>query len=439
MTPQDHSPNDPQREDPTPRPEGAPARPEEPTRPPTSEAPEPEPRAGSTGGGGPQPPRRLTRSREDRVIGGLCAGVARYFGVDPLIMRIAAVALVFVGGVGPLLYLAGLLLVPDEATGPVADTTTTRGRLLTALGVIALVAAGAVILSGAALFLAELLVPLAVLAFVGLAVWWIASGEGLGGSTGDILRRMALGLAVLAVCGVIAAGGFWAAAAGGGTVAAALVIAAGVALVVGAFVGRARWLVLPALALALPVAFVSAAGIELDGGYGEREYRPGSAMEVRDRYEVGAGRLVIDLRNAALPAGDRALELDVGMGEAVLVVPENVCVATRARIGMGAVEVFDRENEGVDLDWEDRRRAAVGTTRLLVDADIGLGALQVSHRDLDGFGDDHRFDDDDRGFGDDDDGDDDDEDADGDDAEDAGNGACTEASTAGDEALARRR
>ena len=42
--------------------------------------------------------RRLTRSRTDRVIGGVAGGMGRYFNVDPIFFRIGAVALAFVGG-----------------------------------------------------------------------------------------------------------------------------------------------------------------------------------------------------------------------------------------------------------------------------------------------------------------------------------------------------
>ena len=58
---------------------------------------------------------------------------------------------------------------------------------------------------------------------------------------------------------------------------AGLVIAIGAALIVSAFVGGgARWLVLPALIVAIPLGFVAAAGIDVDGGVGDRDYRPTS-------------------------------------------------------------------------------------------------------------------------------------------------------------------
>jgi len=58
----------------------------------------------------------LRRPFEDRMLTGVSAGLARYFGVDPTIVRIAFVVLTLVGGAGIPLYLAGLLLIPDEGS-----------------------------------------------------------------------------------------------------------------------------------------------------------------------------------------------------------------------------------------------------------------------------------------------------------------------------------
>lgn len=48
------------------------------------------------------------------MITGVAAGLGEYFGIDVTLVRIAFVAMVFVGGAGIPLYLAGLLLIPDE-------------------------------------------------------------------------------------------------------------------------------------------------------------------------------------------------------------------------------------------------------------------------------------------------------------------------------------
>src|ERR1700727_2819686 len=65
----------------------------------------------------PAPERALLRrSYTDRMLGGVAGGLANYFAVDPMIVRIAFVVLTVVGGAGIPLYLAGLLLIPDEGS-----------------------------------------------------------------------------------------------------------------------------------------------------------------------------------------------------------------------------------------------------------------------------------------------------------------------------------
>jgi hypothetical protein len=139
------------------------------------------------------------------------------------------------------------------------------------------------------------------------------------------------------------------------------------------------------MTLALSAGAVSAAGIDLDGGVGERDYRPASALDLREEYELGMGELIVDLRQTDLPAGDVPLAIDLGIGEARVIVPEDVCVATDAQVGIGEARTFDRRNDGVDVDVDDLPQASADTTRLLVKADVGIGALRIgqSGTDLD--------------------------------------------------------
>jgi phage shock protein PspC (stress-responsive transcriptional regulator) len=335
---------------------------------------------------GPHRPaaRRLYKSSDDRMIAGVCGGLADYFGIDPVIVRVVAVALVFAGGAGLLAYVAAWLLVPEQGAGPDEGP----GRTATIAGVIALVVAVCVLLplwNGP--FGGHWSGPFVGLVFIGLAglgVWYLASGEQPGaGGVRDILRRAGFGLALLAVCGILAVGGAWATAAGGGTVVAVVIVVLGVWLVASAFIGGARWLILPALALALPAGVVSAADLDVRGGIGERQYHPLGAAQVRDTYRLGVGQLIVDLRDAKLPAGDRRVHIDLGVGQAVLVVPRDACVATAARIGAGQVSVFDRSSEGVDVNWQDERTAPARTARIVVDGDVGVGQLAVTYQDAD--------------------------------------------------------
>ena len=366
-------------------PEPEPGGPEDPThRLPPTEAEGPQaPAAGASGGEAGSGERRIRRSRQDRVIGGVCGGLGRYFNTDPIFFRIGFIALAFLGGAGLLLYLAALLLMPAEDSGAAVVTPAGEGRnrALVIAGVVVILLFAWPFLLGGGLLAAGLLIPLAVLVGAGVLVWWLVSGEGPSGEPKDIARRAALGVGILILCGVVALAGAFATAAGPDWLVAVLVIAAGAAIVAGAFLKPIRWLVLPAVALALAAGTVSAAGIDLDGGVGDRDYLPTSSADLEDRYELGMGELTLDLRDTQLPSGDVPLEVDLGMGEARLIVPEDVCVATTADVGMGNVSFFGRNNEGIDVDFDARPDADGDTTRIVLDAEIGLGELRVSHDD----------------------------------------------------------
>ena len=66
-----------------------------------------------------------------------------------------------------------------------------------------------------------------------------------------------------------------------------------------------------------------------------------------------------------------------------LIVPDDVCVITKARIGAGYVGALEREAEGIDVNWENAPTAPRGVPRLVVDGDVGLGALLISDRPVD--------------------------------------------------------
>ena len=328
----------------------------------------------------PPSPKRFERSSTDRLIGGVCGGLGRYFAIDPTLVRIGMVALALLGGTGLIVYAAALILVPSDGEVAAGPNDTRDRAIAVALAIFLTIVGFSLGLFGLSFGIGGAIFPIAFLCVAGLAMWWLVSGERPSGSAGDIARRAGLGVALLLGCFALAVGSFLASGFGGGVVVAGLVIAAGAALVAAAVVGGARWLVLPALAIALPLAFVSAAGIDLDGGFGDRHVRPGTLAEVKDSYRIGAGELVIDLRDVKLAPGDRRLKVGVGTGHALVLVGDDVCVASTASVGMGGVSVFDRDGGGIDVDWNDPRRAPAGTPRLVVDGDIGLGLLEVRHR-----------------------------------------------------------
>jgi len=73
---------------------------------------------------GPRAGTRLQRPRGGRVLGGVCAAVARSLGVEPVLVRVAAVVLTMLtGGSALLAYLLAWVLIPQEEAGTVGPHT----------------------------------------------------------------------------------------------------------------------------------------------------------------------------------------------------------------------------------------------------------------------------------------------------------------------------
>ncbi|MCX7904447.1 MAG: PspC domain-containing protein [Caloramator sp.] len=58
--------------------------------------------------------KRLYRSRTDRMIAGVCGGIAKYFDMDPTIVRLLWVLIVMLGGSGILAYIICWIVIPEE-------------------------------------------------------------------------------------------------------------------------------------------------------------------------------------------------------------------------------------------------------------------------------------------------------------------------------------
>lgn len=99
--------------------------------------------------------QKLYRSRNNKVFAGVCGGLAEYFDVDPVIIRIIFVLLFIFGGSGFLLYIAAIFIVPKRPYEPVEQQSSTTsaaaephsdkarnwfGAILVTVGVIILLA-----------------------------------------------------------------------------------------------------------------------------------------------------------------------------------------------------------------------------------------------------------------------------------------------------------
>ena len=273
-------------------------------------------------------PRRLLRSRRDRVIAGVSGGLGSYFDIDPVIVRIAFAVSILFGGLGVIAYLAAWLFVPaDDGSGVPAPPQRGRG-FIRALAIVALVVAGL------------------------------------------------LGFGVVVAAAALVAG------IGYGFIVTATIVLIGLALIATSFRGGARWLIVPALALSIGVAAAAATDLDLDGGIGEREYRPTSAAAIPDDgYELGVGRLLVDLRDIDW-SDERVLRLDVrvGAGEVVVATPPDVCIEAEAHVGAGELLLAGQRADGLDVD-STVATGSMATPRLVLDADADIGHIVAINAD----------------------------------------------------------
>lgn len=146
----------------------------------------------------------------------------------------------------------------------------------------------------------------------------------------------------------------------------------GVGLLVGAFVGRARWLIVVGLLLlplvvvgtvlrGLPIGFMFDARTPGNQLIGERLEEPRTLDELADGYSVGAGRLDVDITGLDLtglePTDDVVTRLQMGAGEINVTVPDDVNVELRSSIGGGEIEFFERSRAGLAVDLNATREA----------------------------------------------------------------------------------
>jgi phage shock protein PspC (stress-responsive transcriptional regulator) len=306
---------------------------------------------------------RLRRSRDDRKIAGVAGGLARHLDVDPLILRVALVVLVFFGGAGLLIYGAAWLLVPEEGTETVKLRLDDRSRNV-ALLLVGAIAALAVI--GDSMGDWGFPWPLAILGLVALVIVSVrgdskapppaASPSAAPGAPlpphapayqpvpsrpkkrGPLLFwfTMALTALALGLLGILDLAGLDVTDSAYPALALGLI---GVMLVVGAFYGRAGGLIAIGLVAAMATAGALAAR-EIDAG--RISTSPIRAADVEDGYDLFAGDIRIDLGDVqdVENLDGRTIDVEAVFGRIVVVVPEGMDVDVDANVDGGETRLF---------------------------------------------------------------------------------------------------
>jgi phage shock protein PspC (stress-responsive transcriptional regulator) len=339
--------------------------------------------------------RRLTRTRDGRWFGGVCAGLGRYFELSPTVYRLAFAALAFAGGTGILLYLAAWLVMPDEdADASLAEQALRDHRdrpgLAVGVGLIGLVAV--IALTHATFWPHPGNLWLAALVVGGALVWWevhgrrpaapvaVAAAPGAPAPPAAPRRPSLFGpvvgalLAVAGILGLLAA--FDVALPDLRIPLAGAVVRVGAAIAVSSWAGRAIAGLL-GLAILLLFALVCALSISvpLRGGVGDRDVAPSGTPHALYRHAIGDFR--VDLSDATLAAGETHVRATLGIGDLRVTVPRDATVVVHGYAHAGQVRIFGQEASGFHTRRTVRDDATGATSTLVVDAEVGLGDIRV--------------------------------------------------------------
>lgn len=364
----------------------------------------------SGGTGGARPPLR----RFDGILGGVANGLAGYFGIETWLIRLAFVVLGFFGGLGVLLYLAGWLLIPAEGVDEsIGERWLEEVKSGSRLGIFLIAVALIVLLisidaSGTGFAWAVALLVLGLLLYRGETPREQKPSNGPGGSvevTPPLVAQTVAGTpvprsspparqprprrapsmlgrytmaAMLIGVGVLAlldnAGALFPDARHYLALAVAIV---GAALLVGSIWGRSRLLIVAGLFLSFMMG-IAAVGTAVDGFTDEvRTFAPTTIAEVQTSYSMDSGTLIIDLTNVDWEGEEIEINAELGAGEIEIELPPDVGAVINARAGVGQVNVFGRNSEGLGVGRSVTVAGIEGAGDITMTVRVGAGQITV--------------------------------------------------------------
>jgi len=171
---------------------------------------------------------------------------------------------------------------------------------------------------------------------------------------------------------------------GVGQIVAAGLTVTGLGLLVGAWWGRSRLLILVGLLL-LPVVVVTGfIHFPLRGSVGGREVFATSVTDLEPSYEILAGTMFVDLLRVKDFPAHHELDLDVAAGRVTILVPERVGVVVNGDIEWGNAIIGRGREEGDALHFENQVAGKPGAGELEINFTGGIASLyveRISHRE----------------------------------------------------------
>jgi hypothetical protein len=111
------------------------------------------------------------------------------------------------------------------------------------------------------------------------------------------------------------------------------------------------------------------------GGVGESTERPETAADL-EPFRHAIGKLTVDLTAAELDLDGQTIEASIGIGELLVLVPEDTDITVDAHVGAGNVDALGDEENGFDVDF-DWISGTSGTQEVTLELEAGIGDVRV--------------------------------------------------------------
>lgn len=150
---------------------------------------------------------------------------------------------------------------------------------------------------------------------------------------------------------------------------AASLILIGIVLLV---VGRHGGLVALGVILTVMLAFMSILDVPFEGGVGERTFRPAGTADLEAEYRMAVGRMTVDLTSiegASVPD----VEISLGIGQVVVILPDEIPVSVEGDAGAGQVVILGSEQNGFGVEHSVTENDSVFEVRV----SVGMGQVEV--------------------------------------------------------------
>ncbi|MEX0831204.1 MAG: hypothetical protein WD007_01260 [Nitriliruptoraceae bacterium] len=206
------------------------------------------------------------------------------------------------------------------------------------------------------------------------------------------LGRVTVGIALVAVGALWLLNSLGTVSVSGVQLMGTALLVVGVGLLVGAFFGRARGLIVVGLvivplviaaALFRPYSEVLTVDSAFRDGAGDVTASPTAAADVRDEYRLAGGRYVVDLSAVDFGAphdlGDPpSIAIEMGVGELILRLPDDVTAIIDASLGVGELRMLNRSSAGVGLQRNSVITVGDGAHTIEITMRLGVGQLTVA-------------------------------------------------------------